>query len=582
MIDVQKNQAMRNHAVMLAVTTALATTVLAGCSSNASPMVKATAGKAQSATAAASADNSATPVIIAAQENTLAAPRDAGARADLGARYMEAGRFVSAAASFKDAIDLGDDSGRTALSYALAQTAAGNPATARTVLDQNRSAIDAADLGLALALAGDPDQGVHVLGNALRNGANTAKMRQNLAYAYALQGNWRAARLMVAEDVPADQVGDRIGEWAQTISPGLEQHRIARLLNVPLVKDAGRPAMLALSGAPSTAVAVTTKPVAGELPALAPALAKAGAAPVMARTASVPQKVSAPAPVPVADEPFAASRTVSTQYALPELAPVGVGPAAPVRTASALVPVDPTPSRLASATAAPVAKPTVAQTISAPAGPIKTAGAAKLAASELAPIGSGIATGPVSRPANILPGANAPKTKAADPAPETFAQAFAAAMPASGSAPIPAPAALEKLAGVTANFVTSPVVQNVAKTPARTAAALPKPKPEPAAATAQKGQHLVQLGSFTSEAQAKRAWGVYAKQYPQLKDYDMVITTAKVRGKTYFRVSAGGFAKTDARSMCSTVKAKGQGCITWASAKPLPGNTTRAARLASR
>ncbi len=386
---------------------------------------------------------------------------------------MEAGRFVSAAASFKDAMDLGDDSGRTALSYALAQTAAGNPATARTVLDQNRSAIDAADLGLALALAGDPDQGVHVLGNALRNGANTAKMRQNLAYAYALQGNWRAARLMVAEDVPADQVGERIGEWAQTITPGLEQHRVARLLNVPLVKDAGRPAMLALSGAPATAVAVTTKPVAGELPALA----KAGAAPVTARTASVPEKFSAPVPAPVADEPFAASRTASTQYALPELAPVGAAPVAPVRTASALVPVDPTPSRLASVASAPVAKPPVAQTIPAPAGPVKTAGPAKFAASELAPIGSGIATGPVSRPANILPGANAPEPKAADPAPKSFAQAFAAAMPASGSPPVPAPAALEKLAGATANFVAGPVVQDVAKTPARVAVAAPQPQP---------------------------------------------------------------------------------------------------------
>ena len=33
----------------------------------------------------------------------------------------------------------------------------------------------------------------------------TPKLRQNLAYTYALAGNWRAAQVMAAEDVPADQ-----------------------------------------------------------------------------------------------------------------------------------------------------------------------------------------------------------------------------------------------------------------------------------------------------------------------------------------------------------------------------------------
>ena len=53
------------------------------------------------------------------------------------------------------------------------------------------------------------------MGNAIRNGENTPKMRQNIAYAYALAGRWREARLMAQQDVPADQVSHRMQEWAE-------------------------------------------------------------------------------------------------------------------------------------------------------------------------------------------------------------------------------------------------------------------------------------------------------------------------------------------------------------------------------
>ena len=72
------------------------------------------------------------------------------------------------------------------------------------------------------------------------------------------------------------------------------------------------------------------------------------------------------------------------------------------------------------------------------------------------------------------------------------------------------------------------------------------------------------------------------KRLGETGDYDMVITEARVRGKRYFRVSAGGFKNASARSMCSAVKAKGQGCITWAANAPLPGAVDRGVRMASR
>lgn len=457
--------AKRNRTIMLAVTTALATTALAGCTTKAAAPATVSASKAQAELAKGRTDSA----VGHAEDAVRAEPRNTAYRAMLGASYMEVGRFSSAATSFKDAMDLGDQSPRTALSYALASAAAGNHATALATLDQWRGQIAAADLGLAMALAGDPDQGVHILGNALRSGENTAKVRQNLAYAYALQGNWRAARLMAAEDVPADKVGDRMAEWAATMQPGMTQHRVARLLDVPVVGDSGQPVELALSNAPSAAqLAASTVEPEGQF-------------------------------------------TPVRGYTIPELAPVG--------------------------------------------GELPATGYA--------------AAEPVAVPAAV----------AAPASQESFAEVF--------EAPAPNAQAIERFAQDTVRYVSTPVVQDVpASRRAPTGASAATGAASNAASSGQRGvvdgEHLVQLGSFSSEAGAKRAWGIYSKRYPQLKDADMVITKAVVRGKTYFRVSAGGFQRASAATMCNSVKSGGHGCIAWASNKPLPGAIDNGVRLARR
>lgn len=291
--------------VALAVTTALASVALAGCATQAAPRADASINKAQVALAKGQTDKA----IAHAEAAVLAEPRNAGYRAMLGAAYLEAGRFQSAATSFNDAIDLGDGDPRTVLSYALAQVALGDNRAALTMLDQWQEDIDPADLGLAVALAGLPDRGVHVLTNALRNGQNTPKVRQNLAYAYALQGNWRAARVMAAEDVPADQIDDRIGEWAQTARPEAFRQRVASLLQVSPVADPGQPAQLALANFPSQDMMVAE--AAAQLP-----VDQAAEGELAALDAPEP----APAPVAVAaaepsrfDNAFAVARAGSAE-----------------------------------------------------------------------------------------------------------------------------------------------------------------------------------------------------------------------------------------------------------------------------
>ena len=443
-----KNTALNGPKIALAVTTALASVALAGCTTSAAPRAETSFGKAQTALAKGKAEKA----ISHAEAAVQAEPRNAGFRAVLGASYLEAGRFQSAATSFADAIELGDSDPRTVLSYALAETAVGNHAAAIAALDEWEAAINPADLGLALALAGQPDRGVHVLANALRGGQNTPKVRQNLAYAYALQGNWRAARVMVAEDVPADQVDDRIGEWAQTARPEHTTQRVAALLQVAPTQDNGQPTHLALANHPSHAAMVAEA------------------------------AIEVPVETPVAETPqFAIGNTQDA----------------------------PAPASFEGEFAA--VEPTV------------------VPASDLA--GERVVSNAVvqSLPASYTP-AKAKPAKSAGPRIDT---------------------------GTSQRRMAS-------------------------AGSASAGTHLVQLGSFSSRANAERASGIYKKRHSQLSGHDLVITKANIRGKTYWRVAAAGFGASEAFSVCGTIKSQGKNCFAYAEGRPLPGAVRGPSRMAAR
>ncbi|NVE94829.1 SPOR domain-containing protein [Altererythrobacter lutimaris] len=294
--------------IALALTTALASVALAGCTTGGSaPRAETSFSKAQSALAKGEADKA----VMHAEAAVQSEPRNASYRAMLGAAYLESGRFQAAATSFSDALDLGDTDPRTVLSYALAETALGNSGAARAALNENAAMIDGADLGLALALAGDADRGVEILGNQLREGQNSAKLRQNLAYAYALQGNWRGARVMAAEDVPADQLDERISQWAQMGKPEDYQTRVATLLNVTPTYDAGQPTYLALSNHPAHAEMVAE--AAAEMPVELAAADEASfaEAPVATPAAPVAAPAAEAAPMRMADAAPAKIRYVS-------------------------------------------------------------------------------------------------------------------------------------------------------------------------------------------------------------------------------------------------------------------------------
>lgn len=324
---------------------AAAAGVVATCAFAAAPKPEKAAAEAQAALAKGKIERA----ITLAEGAVAADPRNAAYRVTLADAYLRAGRFESAKQAYEEALQLGNEKGRVALAFALMQIAQGQNTQASDTLSAYRDSIPAADYGLALALAGQTSQGVAVLADVVRGGENTPKVRQNLAYAFALDGKWPMARAMVEQDLPADKVDQRLSEWALTARPDDARKRVAMLLGAPLRGDAGEPAVLALA-------ARADGHNAAAKPAEAPALAAAAAtelpplaAPSNAPVIEVSDKVTGAArpaaatPIdPNADAP-AVLQNVKVQAAAP--AHVAVPARASVATQPAAI--KSAPSRMA-------------------------------------------------------------------------------------------------------------------------------------------------------------------------------------------------------------------------------------------
>lgn len=465
MTTTTNGKSIRSKLLPLGATGAVALALIAGGSFSEDVVAKPTPDKTAAAAQAALAKGQIDRAIQLAEAVVAGSPREPSYRALLAHAYLKAGRFDSAATTFDDAMKLGDTSARTALGLSLSYIAAGRNSDAVAILDDWRDAIPVVDLGLALALAGEGTRGSAILADALRNGENTPKLRQNLAYAYALDGRWREARIMMSQDVPADQMDARLSEWAAKARPEDARLRIAGLLGAPLRSDPGQPVRLALNANPAA------EQLAVESGALTAAAQVAAADPAQSAV---------------------------------ELPVAGAAPAETGAQLASYAPVD---------------------------------------------------------------------------APKAGSSSFAAAFPGSEATTV---------GGVT--YVSRPVIQSVperqsradTQRPARVAAAAARPVPARAApartarVAVAADTHRVQLGSFFTEQGARRAWGIYTAKNPELRGYRMTITTAEVRGKTYYRVAAAGLdGNQGARSLCGTVKARGMACFAYATATGVPG--TRAA-----
>ena len=254
---------------------------MVGCTANQGGVASASARSESSAAKQAAIDadtaikafhgNAIDRAVSYAESAVSLQPRDAGYRALLGQVYLHDGRFTSAREAFADTLKLDPANGKVALNLALAQTAEGDWASARSTLDANTAIIPVADRGLAMALAGNPDGAVLVLTDAARDPSATAKTRQNLALALAMAGRWPEARAVASVDVGPAQIDKRITEWAAFTHPESASDQVAKLLGVTARQDPGLPVALALNSASPAAVAEQTYPVESHMPGQAAA-----------------------------------------------------------------------------------------------------------------------------------------------------------------------------------------------------------------------------------------------------------------------------------------------------------------------
>ncbi|WP_139139119.1 SPOR domain-containing protein [Sphingobium phenoxybenzoativorans] len=258
-------------------------------------------------------------------EAAVEAQPDSGAyRTLLGRAYLANGRFSSAQTAFRDAMTLGNVDSRTVVSLALIDVAQGDAEGARKLLIDQMDRVPAADYGLAMAMAGDPGEGVRVLGEAIHDPSADAKTRQNLAYAYALAGRWREARLIAEQDVDPLVAAKRVLAWAEMAQPGLEAQRVAALMGVVPQADAGMPVRLALAPvAPAAPVIQTAEAAPAPLPAMVQDIPA-----VAAVEEAAPVKVANAKPAMIQQIPVAPSMTPFSQpIAAPRLT-VAIPPAA--------------------------------------------------------------------------------------------------------------------------------------------------------------------------------------------------------------------------------------------------------------
>lgn len=247
-------------------------------------------GVATRAQAALVAGDTETAIQLA-EKAVEGSPRDAGFRALLGNAYFAAGRFNSADLAYRDSLRLVPVQPKIALKRALVLIGQGRNEAAIMMLNGAQDQISAADRGLGLALAGRADEAVRVLDEAARAPGADGRVRQNLALAHALKGDWQAARIIASQDVPAHLVDKRMQDWMMMAKAEHPSAKLATVLGIHAAPgDVGMPVRLALAEGEGNRFAQLQQPEAQAVALAAPAPV---AAPVMA--AAVP----APAPQPV-------------------------------------------------------------------------------------------------------------------------------------------------------------------------------------------------------------------------------------------------------------------------------------------
>ncbi|HEY0114709.1 MAG TPA: tetratricopeptide repeat protein [Allosphingosinicella sp.] len=450
----------------------------------------------------------------ALEQAVALSPRDAGYRLLLADVYMKSGRFQSAEATYRDVLELDPTRPRAGIGRALMQVANGRGQDAMAQLEQLEGQAPPADLGLAFALAGSPQRAIEILEPAARAVGATARIRQNLALAYALGGDWQRSRTIAAQDVAPSELGDRMTQWASLAQRIGSGDHVATLLGVTPVQDAGQPVQLALN-------APAPVPVATEAPARV-SFASAEPAAVVAPIPAEAQ-VSTPPPAPLVAQP-PVQRPVAVAFAQAQPAPAVMPAAAPsVPETAAPAPVQPIP--LPAPVAFAEAQPDV----------------------------------PVPAPA-VAAEPEAPAYAELEQPEWGLNEGGAVQLPKEESAAEQVPVRVRYAAAAEDLVRPDPVVMRVATRAARAISPIANRALRSGPRSAN-GRFVVQIGAFSNAGNAERAWQQAERRFG-LRAEQPVTMTIDLNGRLLHRVAISGFEKRgDAARTCNSIRARGGECF---------------------
>ncbi|HEX8365995.1 MAG TPA: SPOR domain-containing protein [Allosphingosinicella sp.] len=307
---------MNRFASKIAASTMVIAVAMVGCHSDAL-VVSASASTAQrseqqasryaeQARAAVQAGDAARAVGLAERAVELA-PRDVGYRMLLADVYLRSGRFRSAESAYGDVLALDPGNARAGLSTALVQIGQGRNGDALVALEGLNESAPASDVGLAYALAGQPQRAIQLLEPAARAPGANGRTRQNLALAYAIAGDWQRARVVAAQDVSPAELSGRLRQWAAFANPAAPHSAVASLLGVSPGEDPGQPVRLALSQPEPQPQAFAQAEPAVEAPAPIAGASAETSAETPVQLAEAPAAVPLPEPIHYAEAPVVAA-----------------------------------------------------------------------------------------------------------------------------------------------------------------------------------------------------------------------------------------------------------------------------------
>ena len=122
-----------------------------------------------------------------------------------------------------------------------------------------------------------------------------------------------------------------------------------------------------------------------------------------------------------------------------------------------------------------------------------------------------------------------------------------------------AKAAADKAAAAKAKPAPMPAKAEPKTTSASAKAPAAAPKAAPAAAAA--ASAMIQLGAFSSDAAAAKAWTNLSKRFAYLADLNKSVSPAKVGDGTVYRLRVSAGTAANAASLCGKLRVAGENCV---------------------